>query len=191
MKAARTTSRRQEARHQHLQDQHHLGPHDPQADGARSEHAEDDAGADPHHPQRTRRSAGTPENRERSRLDCPDAARERKSPPDGRRQPSRGQRCDAARPPAGALRPLARALLSVAAEMHAARCEARRISCPEHERTLRMPEDRGRLPVRLPLRVGLASPATHERTGCADASSHVEAAPTPPVKNSDCIGDCA
>jgi hypothetical protein len=45
--------------------------------------------------------------------------------------------------------------------------------------------------VRLPLRPGLASPATPERTGCADAFSHVEAAPTPPVKNPDCIGDCA
>jgi hypothetical protein len=177
----------QDASRRHPQERRRGDPHHPQpSEGATGDRAEQRGYGQPHRPQQLRPPAGTPESRERSspeRRDEHGASRSR-----GR---SDDERCHVPAPPFGVLRPLARVLLSVAAETHASRCEARRISCPEHERTLRMSEDRERLPVRLPLRLGLASPATPERTGCADAFSHVEAAPTPPVKNPDCIGDCA
>ena len=91
----------------------------------------------------------------------------------------------------GVLGPPARALLSVAAEVHAERGEVRRATCPAQVTTLRMGTRGLRHPVRSPGVSGLVPPATPERTGCQDASSHAEAAGGPPVEKPDCIGECA
>ncbi len=187
MSTSRITSQQEAPRH-HPQERRPADPHHPQtSEEAAWDQREQHARGQPHHPQRLRPRAGTRDGHERSSPECHD-----EHGSSGRdRGWSGDKRFALPAPPTGALRPLARALLSIAAETHAVRCEARRVSYPDHERTLRMAEDRGRLPVRLPLRLGLVSPATPERTVCTDASSHVEAAPTPPVENSDCIGDCA
>lgn len=186
MTAARATRRR--ARQQRPQASRRGDPHHPQscqapADGLAGDHANRHS----HHPQGRPSPAKTPEGG-RSGLDdgCEHEACEHKLRRRG------GECCRVPKPPAGALRPLARALLSVAAEAHSARCEVRRAtSSSRHESTLRMGEEAVRSPVRLPVRLGLVSPATPEQTGGSDASSHVDGAPPPPVENPDCIGDCA
>ena len=94
-------------------------------------------------------------------------------------------------PEPDALRPLARALLAVAAEVQAPRRDLPGTRRRPADGALRM-GNRGLVQgLHSGVRSVVRSPATPERTGCGDTSSHVEAAPTPPVKNSDCIGDCA
>ena len=192
MTAARAASRRQEPDHHHLQEAVGGDPHHPQDKRSRAPHgAKQHTGASSRRPQRKQRTGASPAadahaHRDAARRTFADGDR-----PDDCDARSTPRRCVAEPPPPGALRPLARAFLALAAETHAVRSEVHRTVCREHERTLRMPEAGGCHPVRLSLRLGLASPATPERTGRADASSHVETAPTPPVKNPDCIGDCA
>jgi hypothetical protein len=193
--AARAASRRQEPDHHHLQEVVGGDPHHPQDERSRVPHgAKPTAGTSSRRPQQEQRTGGTgasPPADARARRDAEGRTFAEGDGPDDRNAPSTPRRCVAEPPPPGALRPLARAFLALAAETHAVRSEVHRTVCREHERTLRMPEAGGCHPVRLSLRLGLASPATPERTGRADASSHVETAPTPPVKNPDCIGDCA
>ncbi len=191
MTAARAASRRQEPDHHHLQEAVGGDPHHPQVCQAEVGDQEPHAHAVSHHPQTERHRAPTPAGERRA---CRDAARRAFADSDrldDRNVPSTKRRCTTEPPPPGALRPLARAFLALAAETHAARAEVHRTVCREHEKTLRMPEAGVRSPVRLPLRLGLVSPATPERTGCQDASSHADAAFPPPVENPDCIGECA
>ena len=192
MTAARAASRRQEPDHHHLQEAVGGDPHHPQDERSRVPHGgKPHPGTSSRRPQQEQRTGANPPADARA---CRDAAR-RAFPdsdmPDDRNAPSTKRRCIAQPPPPGALRPLARAFLALAAETHAARAEVHRTVCREHEKTLRMPEEGVRHPVRLPLRLGLVSPATPERTGCQDASSHAEAAGGPPVEKPDCIGECA
>ena len=192
MTAARAASGRQEP-HRH-QPQEAVGgdPHHPQDERSRVPHgANPHAGTSSRRPQQEQRTGASPAADARARRDGAGRTSAEGDRPDDPNALSTQRRCTTEPPPPGALRPLARAFLALAAETHAVRSEVHRTVCREHERTLRMPEDRGRLPVRLPLRLGLASPATPERTGCADASSHEDTAFPPPLKNSDCIGDCA
>jgi hypothetical protein len=189
--AARAASRGQEPDHHHLQEAVGGDPHHPQVCQAEVGDQEPHARAVSHHPQTERYRAPTPAGERRVRRDGEGRTFADGERPDDRNALSTQRPCTIEPPPPGALRPLARALLALAAEAHAARSEVHRTVCREHERTLRMAEAGVRHPVRLPLRLGLVSPATPERTGCQDASSHAEAAFPPPVENPDCIGECA
>jgi hypothetical protein len=190
--APRAASPRQEPRRHHPQEAVGGDPHHPQDESPRVPHgAKPHAGTSSRRPQQEQRTGASRAAGERG---CRDAARRTLAEgerPDDRSAPPTQRSCDIEPPPPGALRPLARAFLALAAETLAARSEVRRSVCRDHEQTLRMGEGGVRLPVRLPLRLGLISPATPERTGCGDASSHVDAAAPPPVENPDCIGDCA
>jgi hypothetical protein len=188
----RAASRRQGSRRHHPQDACTSDPRHPQTLRA-GVAGDEELRADPHshHPQRARRPERTSAGDSTARRDGDGRIRQEPHSPDGPNTPSGHGRCTAEPPRPGALRPLARALLSAADETHAARSEARRVTCPGHERTLRMAEPGGRLPLREGLRLGLRSPATPEGTGSEDAYSHVTPPAPPPVKNSDCIGDCA
>lgn len=193
MTRARTTSGRRQAPHHHPQDQRGGDPHHPQAKTIDVEAlAPGVAPAGPHLPQD--RQPAAPELGERGCGCRRQGGNDACCAHDG--HPADTQRRGVRRglvevPPPGALRPLARAILSVAAEVHAERREARRVTRPAHETTLRM-ETRGlRHSVRSGVLSGVRPPATPERTPSKRASSHVGAALPPPVEKSDCIGDCA
>lgn len=192
MTRARTTTRRRQTLHHSPQDQQQANSHHPQtgtpdavARTARSE------GLDFQHPQ-------VPHSADADRGERGYRARQHSREPACHEHGNdavgtqRGVvRRDFAVPPPGALRPIARALLSAAQDVYAERREVRHVTGSAHETTLRM-EKRGlRHPVRSGVRSGVLPPATPGRTPSENASSHVEAAPPPPVTNSDCIGDCA
>ncbi len=192
MTSARTPSRRRQALHHHPQDQRVADPYHPQAETLDAEaHAPGMAAADPHYPQAQQPASPEPGERE---CECRRQRGDEACCALGH-HPADTQRCDVHRepgvPPPDALRPLARVLLSMAADVHAERQAVRRITGSAHETPLRMQTKGVRHPVRSGVRSGLRPPATPGRRGCTDASSHVGAAPTPPVENSDCIGDCA
>lgn len=191
MTRARTTSQRRQTLDHHPQHQRQGNPHHPQTGApdvetrtARSE------GLDLQHPQ-VPNSADTDRGERGYR-----AGRHGRDSALHKHGGAAETQCGLVRrdfdvPPPGALRPLARALLSVAAEMRAERREVRRVTGSARETTLRM-EKRGlRHPVCSGVRSGVHPPATPGRTPFENASSHVEAAPPPPVTNSNCIGDCA
>jgi hypothetical protein len=186
-----TTSRR-ETLHRHPQDQQRADPHHPQPDVSGVRNAvHPGMRAEPRHPQRAQCPARDPDGRGPSHGRGDDAASFDHDTLDRPEARSGAQRCEIQVPAPGALRPLARALLSIAADVHAARGEARRIACPKGETTLRMESSGLRHPLRSPAVSGVLPPATPERSPSGDASSHVSGAPPPPVENSDCIGDCA
>ena len=192
MTRSRTTPGRRQALHHQPQDQRGGDPHHPQADISHVEAwVRGTATADPHHPQGPQPAGSEPDEGECGcrRHSGDDACCEHG------RCPADTPRCGARRgldvPPPGALRPLARALLSVAAEVRAERHEVRHVTGWAHETTVRMEKKGLRQPVRSGVRSGVLPPATPEVTPSARASSHVGAAPPPPVENSDCIGDCA
>ena len=94
-------------------------------------------------------------------------------------------------PSLGVLRPMARALLSVAAEVQAIRCDPLGAGGQTGPGGLRMGNQGLREGVHYPVRSGVRSPATLERTGSGVASSHVRCPAPPPVVNPDSMGDCA
>jgi len=167
-------------------------PHHPQGGGDGYPHHPQAVPVDhPHHPQASDGGASAEPRCPASPVGCAgnDAHDVRQSACAQRECTRRVQAADAPEP--GVLRPMARALLSVASEVHAARCDPLDAGGRPGPGGLRMGDRGGRQGVHYPVRSGVHSPATLERTGSGVASWHVRRAAPPPVVNPDSMGDCA